>query len=117
MGRDAMMVSAREDEEAAIFDRGVDERNPDGDDQAGVAVRGEVAGILVPGNLAADVGGQLGADSIDAAAYDFGPDEALHDVEEARMRDEIEHGATGVAAASTALDRTAEGFPGIGIVP
>ena len=51
-----------QDVQAAVFNGGIDEGNPAGHDQAPVAVRHEVARVLVPRHGTARVAGGLGAD-------------------------------------------------------
>ena len=77
VAEDAIGVDGGDDVEAAVVEGGVDEGEPAGDDEVAVAVGEGVAGVLVPGNLAAVPAGQLRADAVDGGSDDVGADKTF----------------------------------------
>ncbi len=109
---DALFVHGWDDVEAAVFEGGVDEGDPAGDDEMAVAVGEGTAGVLVPGDFAAVPAGQFGADAVDGGADDVGADEALDAGEESRVANRLQHGGTVVASAAFAHDLAGDFFAG-----
>ncbi len=109
---DALFVHGWDDVEAAVFEGGVDEGDPAGDDEMAVAVGEGIAGVLVPGDFAAVPAGQFGADAVDGGADDVGADEALDAGEESRVANRLQHGGTVVASAAFAHDLAGDFFAG-----
>ncbi len=111
MGNDPFAVGAGNEVETAVFEGGVDERDPAGDDGIGVGI-GPVGFVLMPRNSTGGDLRDLGADVVDGIGEDFGADEGFDDIENLRITHEDEVAGQAVAPATAVFEKFLVGQAG-----